>query len=150
MRREGARQFVVTNKLKQAVAQRLQPYAVQFGYMFGSAVTGRLHPESDVDIAVYFDPRLPHREMFRQTLALHGSLAGTLAVPEEAIDVTVLNNAPILLQHVVTSEGVVVHERNHDARVEFEMSVMRRRDDERHYRRLSRQVFLTRLAGETL
>jgi len=148
MRRKGAKSIVVTDDLKRSVEQAVGRYGVMFAYVFGSAVSGHMREESDIDIAIYFDPRLSAEEKNQQALAIYGVLAGALTVPEEALDITVLNDASVLIKQVVMSEGMLIYERDHEARVEFELAVMRQRDDERHYRRLSRQVFLARLAKE--
>ncbi len=150
MKRKGAKKIEVTEQVKRDVRQALALYHVQFAYLFGSAVGGRLHAESDVDVAVYFSKNIPPGRRFKERLALHGALAKALEVPEEAIDLAVLNDADTLLKFVAISEGVVLHERNHGRRVEFELEVMRQRDDERFYRLLSRRIFLQRLAGQSL
>lgn len=144
MKRHGAKRIRLTDAVRRSAAQVLSTFPVQFAYMFGSALRGRVHSESDVDIAAYLDPSLPASEQLQQLLALHAPLARALDVPDEAIDLTLLNRAPLLLQHVVRTEGEVLYEHDHDARVEFELSVMRRRDDENRYRQAYNAAFLAR------
>lgn len=150
MKRHGAKKIIVTETLKQDVKQALEPYQVQFAYVFGSAVTGHMHDESDIDIAVFFSDNIPPRQRFKEHLSLHGVLAAAFKVPEESLDISILNTANILLKFVAISEGVVIYEKDHAKRVDFEMAVIRQRDDEQAYRLLSRQVFLQRLAKQSL
>lgn len=147
MKHYGAKLITLTPDLKDRVAHALQPYSLKFAYIFGSSLTGSLHEESDIDIAAYIDAALPAAEHSRHLQALISPLAQALAVPAEALDLALLNRAPLLLQHVVITEGRVLYERDHNARVEFELSIMRRRDDERDYRRLYDNTFLAHCAG---
>ena len=149
MKRQGAKKIIVTETLKQDVKKALDAYQIQFAYIFGSAVIGHMHDESDIDIAVFFSASTPPRQRFKEHLSLHGALAVALMVPEESLDITILNNANILLKFVAISEGTVLYEKDHVKRVDFEMSVIRQRDDEQSYRLLSRQVFLQRLANQS-
>ena len=77
---------------------------VEFAYVFGSAGTARSTPGSDVDLAIYVseaaDPHLSRLEVGR--LAAHH--LGT-----DAIDVVLLNTAPVALAgRVLTSRRVIV------------------------------------------
>lgn len=43
---------------------------VLFSYLFGSFAQGTPREDSDVDVAVYFEPALDAGERFRETLAI--------------------------------------------------------------------------------
>lgn len=63
-------------------------------YVFGSRARGQAHRDSDVDVAVLFDPaRVPDREeRSRRAVRLCADLVGV--THENALDVVVLNDAP--------------------------------------------------------
>lgn len=136
----------VTDDLKRRVAERLADTPVFFAYLFGSQVTGQMHGESDADVAFYFDPLLPSKERFDAMLRAAGKLEGIVHAPE-GVDPSCLNEAPLLLKHVAMSEGLLLYERDHTARVAFELGVLQRRDDEQRFRRAYRREFFRRLAA---
>jgi hypothetical protein len=65
---------------------------VVFAYLFGSFATGKVHPLSDVDIAVYLDGL----DISEKRLEILGHLAGIFKTDE--IDLVVLNTAPLTLK----------------------------------------------------
>jgi predicted nucleotidyltransferase len=77
-------------------------------YLFGSAAEGRLHRESDVDVAVLLDravyPSAAHR--FEARLSLLGALG---PATRREIDLVVLNDAPPhLARHIMTTGKSVI------------------------------------------
>jgi predicted nucleotidyltransferase len=96
---------------------------VQCAYAFGSRISGRPLPGSDLDIALVLtpgavkaDPLLPER------------LAGRLAEELEAgmeIDAREAGSLPLALQGRIVTEGVLIHEGDPAARVRFETDVRR-------------------------
>lgn len=65
---------------------------VQFAYLFGSAATGRLSPESDVGVAIYVSERAD-----AHAVRLDVARAAAKHLGSDAVDVVVLNAAPIAL-----------------------------------------------------
>jgi predicted nucleotidyltransferase len=65
---------------------------VVFAYLFGSFATGKVHPLSDLDIAVYLDGL----DISEKRLEILGHLAGIFKTDE--IDLVVLNTAPLTLK----------------------------------------------------
>ena len=95
----------------------LQP-DVLAAWIFGSRVTGRDRPESDLDVAVLLAGgddavALNERRLELQTLLADGYPA--------AVDVVVLNLATSVLQHEVLAQGRRFFERDRAARVDFEV-----------------------------
>jgi len=84
--------------MKMPSARTLRPIARRYGLrlivLFGSQVSGRLHPESDVDVAVWADGSLKFAqrlEMWRELSEAYGA----------EVDLAVLDHAePLLLYHV--------------------------------------------------
>ena len=92
---------------------------VQAAYIFGSLVTGRSRPDSDVDIAVLVSDQIMHRNPFQYRLELMADLMGVLK--RDDVDLILLNQAPSLLAHRVLKKGKLIFERSASARVAFQV-----------------------------
>lgn len=73
-------------------------------YLFGSEATGRTHPDSDIDVAVFVDPQTAPDDGFGYRAGLTADLMAHLR--SNRVDVVVLNDAPPLLYHRVLRDGV--------------------------------------------
>ena len=91
-------------------------------YLFGSAAAGRLHPESDLDIAVLFIDRPASEERLRRRLQLMAMLEPLTTYP---IQVVTLDDAPPLLAYAVMRDGIILYERDRASRVAFEVRAMK-------------------------
>ena len=92
--------------------------AVVAASLFGSQAAGKAGPLSDVDVAVWLDPRLSDSERFRLRLELIGRAASALRTNE--VDLVVLNDAPPLLKHRALRSAVRLLDRDPVARVRLE------------------------------
>jgi predicted nucleotidyltransferase len=97
---------------------------VEAAYIFGSVVTGRARPDSDVDIAVLVSKRVMRQDPFRYRLELMGDLAGVLG--RNDVDLILLNQSPPLLAHRVLKTGRLIFERSPSARVAFQVQTVNR------------------------
>ena len=88
---------------------------VVFAYLFGSASTGRLTPTSDVDIAICV---APGADAHAVRLAI--ARAASRQLGTDAIDVILLNGAPISLVGRVLGTRRVVLDRDPFARHRYE------------------------------
>ncbi len=86
---------------------------VQAIYRFGSSVTSTTTPESDIDLAVLAPQSLGSAARFD----LQERLAEALRRPVDLVD---LREASTVMAMQVVSTGVVMHERDADARGAFE------------------------------
>lgn len=79
---------------------------ILFAYLFGSTVTGRTTPLSDIDIAVFINPSKILKGTYRYDYAsyLTSALMGLLQT--NRTDLVVLNDAPPLLQHRIFTQGL--------------------------------------------
>lgn len=129
----------VLERLRQGAAEVFDGGPVLFAYLFGSHATGRAHPRSDVDVAVYLDDEEPRDRYLDLSLRLAGELERTCGVaPVEAL--VVLNQAPITLAGRVLQQRQVIYSRHEPARVRFESLTFRQfHDFERHAEPLRRQ-----------
>ena len=93
--------MTLEHRLAEALASRAE---VLEAYLFGSHALGRAQPHSDVDIAVYVDPRtLTEADGYGYAADLTAHLMQALGT--NAVDLVVLNRAPPLLYHRVLRDG---------------------------------------------
>jgi predicted nucleotidyltransferase len=123
---------------------------IQAAYIFGSVAQSRARPDSDIDIAVLLAKVIPAGRALGYRLRLAADLGA--ALHRSDVQLVILNDAPPLLAHRVLSQGVLVHERGHAARVRFHVQTARRYADlvptlERYVQRLKRDVREGRVGG---
>jgi len=97
---------------------------IEAAYVFGSVVTGRLRPDSDVDVAVLVSQKVMRRDPFRYRLELMADL--TAVLKRDDVDLILLNQAPPLLAHRVLKKGRLIFERSASARVAFQVRTVNR------------------------
>ncbi|MHB8584876.1 MAG: type VII toxin-antitoxin system MntA family adenylyltransferase antitoxin [Thermoplasmatota archaeon] len=117
--------------LADEVRAALEPLErVQFAYLFGSQAVGRVHPRSDVDVAVWLSRAGMADEGAR------GEIQGLLQwrLRRRDVDLVILNDAPLLLK-VEAIRGALLLSRDEGARVEFEAGTMLRYHDRLPYLR---------------
>jgi predicted nucleotidyltransferase len=100
---------------------------IQAAYIFGSAATGRMRRDSDLDVAVLVSGRIKPDRMFEYRLKLMADLGS--ALHRSDVDVVILNEAPPLLAHRVLSKGKLIFERSASARVRFQVNTANRYAD---------------------
>ncbi len=87
---------------------------VSLAYLFGSQATGKIHPHSDVDIAVLLSAPTDY---FEVRLALMGDLSSLLQ--RNDVDVAILNQTPLALNYRVIRDGQLLYCRDEDLRIQF-------------------------------
>jgi len=137
----------ITRAVSRCVARRPE---IQAAYVFGSVASGRARADSDVDVAVLIDRRVPPGRILKYRLKLMADL-GT-ALHRSDVDVVILNEASPLLAHRVLSQGTLVFERSASARVRFQTKTAGLYLDliptfETHIRYLKRNVREGRIVG---
>jgi predicted nucleotidyltransferase len=95
-------------KIKTKIINLLQTEVI-FAYLFGSVTSGRLHPQSDIDIAVYFEQPLGALDI---KLAFIQKVS---AVFEREVDVIFLNEADIIITMQILTNGELIIN-NHPAK----------------------------------
>jgi predicted nucleotidyltransferase len=90
--------------------------------LFGSQASGQAGPLSDVDVAVWLDPRLPREQ--RSALRTELALAAGEALETNEVDVVVLNQAPPLLRHRAMKGGLRLLDRDPRARIRLETAAL--------------------------
>ena len=94
---------------------------VACAYVFGSEARGQAGPDSDLDVAVLLDED-PPPTLAGSGIRLGGQLETALG---RAVDLVVLNRAPVDLVHRILCDGVLAFERDRAARVRFEVRARR-------------------------
>lgn len=96
--------FNLTQKQQVGLARLRETYGVRFIIVFGSTVQDRLHGGSDLDLAVFFQPRESSggERSDYPFFDLMGELQELF--PEREVDLVVLNGADPLLLKQITSE----------------------------------------------
>ena len=97
---------------------------VDLAYLYGSVARGQARPDSDIDVALVLRRPLLAPDRLKLELALEVDLA--IRAGEEALDVRVVNDAPLLLQGAVATEGILLYSRDELARIAFEASTRSR------------------------
>jgi len=103
-------------KIKKAINKKKEIF---FAYLFGSQVEGKVGKLSDIDIAVYLDPKISEEKRFDLKLKILEELAKNLKT--ENIDLVILNDAPPLLAHRILKEGVLIFSKDEKERISYEV-----------------------------
>ena len=94
---------------------------VVFAYLFGSQVKGRITKMSDIDVAVYFAEAYVGKIDKLKFLQALSEAVGT-----DALDLVVLNMAPVTLVYKILQNQIVLIDRNPAKRHIFESLNMRK------------------------
>jgi predicted nucleotidyltransferase len=127
----------------------LDPIAeVRLAYLFGSQARGTARPDSDLDLALRFDPACSSERRGELMLEVISALSVALGALGERVDVLDLDRASSSVGFRVIREGRCALCRDPRERVRLEASIARRYDDERPYRELFRRA--ARAAAERM
>lgn len=111
-----------------SVATRLQALLalesdVEFAYLFGSVAKGRPRAASDVDVAVHLGGHRSRSRRVEQGLEIEARAERALG---RAVQVVVLNDAPLELRFNVLAHGILLSARDDAARRRFYVDTGRR------------------------
>lgn len=118
---------------------------VSLAYLFGSVVTGKLHPESDIDIGILFDLCPDRTTCAREAFSLSNHIAKELAT--DKVDLVVLNAADPLLLFEVAAKGMLVYERQRGLASTFKLKAIKMHMDAAKFYELDKQA-LKKFLGE--
>jgi len=123
-------------KIKSKLIQLLETEAI-FAYVFGSVISGRLHPQSDVDIGVYL--REP-------PISLDDKLAFIRKVSaafNRDVDVIFLNDADIIITMQILTSGELLVNNDPERLVLFKASKLGEYADFKFSRQIIEQNMLS-------
>jgi len=101
-------------------------FGVAFAVLFGSRVSGNVF-RGDWDIAVWLEELKGFDELFARVADLQYSLSKWLGVPEEAVDIVVLNRyekLPCTLLIEILGKGKPVYVKDFESFLELQMRIL--------------------------
>ena len=123
-------------KIKNKLIKLLETEVV-FAYVFGSVTSGRLHPQSDIDIGVYLKepPRsLDDKLIFNQKIS---------AAFNRDVDVIFLNDADIIITMQILTNGELIINNNPKGLILFTASKVGEYSDFKISRQIIEQNMLS-------
>lgn len=119
--------------IKKALSPILEKHGgVLFAYLFGSVAREEVAPLSDMDIAVYLTGIRPE-SFFDEKLSLHADICR--ALKRNDIDLVILNTlSNKILTEDIIRHGVVIYDRDTDAREGYEVMALHQAIDFRTQR----------------
>jgi hypothetical protein len=122
----------IDDRIRRLASAWAEDHDIAALYLFGSRARGRAVPCSDVDLAVVLREGLDADTRWRKRLDLVGAAARLLGT--DAVDVVVLEDAPIVLGHRVLAHGRLLCEPVPRRRARVAERIMRQYLDEAHLR----------------
>lgn len=133
----------LTKKVAEFFSKRPEAVAV---YIFGSAVRGEFGPGSDLDVGVFLDPERAPLDDPSYKLRLLDELVAFLRF--ERVDLAILNESSVELQHEAVFNGRRVYQRDEGEALALESLVLRKWWDWQIDMREFDKSFLEELAGD--
>lgn len=116
---------MITDEQKTKLADYFSTQPVDAVYLFGSQVTGKMHAESDVDVAVLFRQDVDRRTRFDFRLQFASAVGRITGHPDHS-DVVDLEEAPLALQMEAIRSRNLILERDHSRSSQFDAAVRTR------------------------
>jgi len=134
----------ILQTLKQRLPALLQNHPVMLAYAYGSVASGCLTPLSDVDIALVLHPDcgLTPYQRLELELEIAAKIDAWNEIPDT--DVRTIDTAPLRIQGMVLTRGVLLYTRDEDFRVSYEVQTRMRYFDFRPTVERMRQAYLER------
>jgi len=109
-------------------------------YLFGSYAQGKVHPLSDVDIAVLLKENV---DFFEKKLDLMEIISRTLLTDE--IDLVILNEASLGLLFEIFNKGKVLVNKDENVRIEFLLRSVKKYIDTYPLRKLTEEILIEKI-----
>jgi uncharacterized protein len=120
-----------------------QKHGGVFAYLFGSQAAGTATKNSDFDFAVMLSDKIKKNKRFDIRLKLISEISRILK--DDKVEIVVLNDTlSSFFKFVIIKEGEFVFERDHSARVDFELKTMNEYYDFSPFLDLYNQAYLKR------
>lgn len=111
----------VVERLRVFLPAILRSQPVVAAYLYGSFADGRVLPDSDIDIALVLAPGCNLTAYERTLLELDVTAEIEDCAFDRAVDVRIINDAPLVAQGTVLTEGICVYSGDDTLREEFEV-----------------------------
>lgn len=133
--------------IKEALAKVLPSHPVAFAYVFGSQASGKIHPESDLDLCFGLLPPYPenfadlHDELLMKINAL-------LPIRTEKLDISFFHRLPLPVRFRVIRDGKLLYLKQPlEHRLRAVQTIARYHDEEPFFRKAA-EAFFTRMAAK--
>jgi len=120
---------------------------VKLAYLFGSVAEGKEGKLSDVDLAVFLDESLSKKEILNLQLKLISELTSILKT--DKVDLTVMNNAPLLLKYNIIKHGKILKQ-DMETKVRVESGILSDYLDMKYFIDRHTNLAIKRIAKEGL
>lgn len=121
---------------------------VVLAFLFGSMGRGQAGPLSDIDVAVLLSAAPDADACFDARLALIGDLMQQLHT--NAVDVLILNQAPLTLRYATLRDGLLLYMRDKEAYVAFRVRTLNEYFDFEPMIRMHQRIFFDKIRKEGL
>jgi predicted nucleotidyltransferase len=129
---------LVYNKLDSKMMER---QGVGLVIVFGSRITGVLHPKSDVDIGiVFFDSTIKRKQPVEVYGTIYEELTKKLSVKN--IDIVYLEESPLSLQYKAVNDGIVLYEVSPVFFADYKENVLKKYFDFKFFENIFNQAIL--------
>lgn len=124
--------MTISEEQKQQIAETAKKFRLRMVLLFGSALMGRTHPRSDLDLAVRFEGEaFDYREYSDLLHALQE------VFPEEEVDLAFINHAdPLFLKKIMENAQLIYGDPR--AFLELQIYAYKRYQDHRRYLAMER------------
>ncbi len=120
---------------------------ILFAYLFGSRATGKARPNSDVDIAVYLSEKILAKKKLDWQLSMMAELRPILRT--DAIEIVVLNEAPLVLRYEIVSKGKILVKADPSRELDFRLRTWNEYVDTAPMRAMFRRVMKQKIEEGT-
>lgn len=108
-------------RLKEEMPAILADQGVMLAYLYGSVADGSALSFSDVDIAIVLEPSFSLSAYKRMQLELNIAAELERRCDMREADVRSIDDAPLTVQGMVLSEGILLYSRDEEFRVRYEV-----------------------------
>jgi len=138
------------SRLEAAMSGILIGKPVMLAYLYGSTVDGSRLPFSDVDIALVLDPNGPLSPYERMKLELDIAAETERLCGIQEADVRSIDAAPLTVQGMVVTEGILLYSRDEEFRIQYEVHTRKLYFDFLPVVEMMRAAFLNHIQQEGL
>lgn len=138
----------VLTQLKAELPAILAGRPVMLAYLYGSVAEGCALPDSDVDVALVLAP--DHGLSPYQRMCLELNIAAELeeCCSGREVDVRSINDAPLMAQGIVVTEGIPVYVRDENFRVDYEVLTRKRYFDFLPVARMMQRAYFEHMGAD--
>lgn len=129
-------------------ASLFNKYPIIAAYLFGSRAGGRIGLLSDYDFGIQLEEKTHPSEYLEIKLRIMADLAR--AVKSEAVDVVIINEAPLLLKYQILRWGKPIYERHKAQRALLTFKTLTQYLDWSYFDKLFSKALIEKTASEGL